>query len=194
MCSTTIAGLRFSGNNLNPLPGWLAGSQYVALNMSNTDLAVQVHFALFNRTCGFVLKPCEMLPPRPPAVNGCSEEGKEGELSAASPPSPGTGSEVPDHGFGLTAASERTTAIAASAASLQRLDDDDYWPPTRENLMRVTMKILSLHQIPKAREPRQTRSSHPPDSQSAAVHLCTTPSKACDALVAALRGAAPLFR
>ncbi|KAL1525655.1 hypothetical protein AB1Y20_020505 [Prymnesium parvum] len=55
-------GLRFSGNNMNPLPAWLAGSQYVALNMSQNDLAVQLHFALFNGFGGYVLKPPEMMP------------------------------------------------------------------------------------------------------------------------------------
>jgi hypothetical protein len=53
-------GLRFSGKNMSPLPGWLAGSQNVALNMSNIDLPVQLHFALFKASGGFVLKPPEM--------------------------------------------------------------------------------------------------------------------------------------
>ena len=53
-------GLRFSGNNMSPLPAWLAGAQNVALNMSHNDLAVQLHFALFNGSSGFVLKPPEM--------------------------------------------------------------------------------------------------------------------------------------
>lgn len=53
-------GGRFSGRNMSPLPGWLAGSQGVCLNMSNIDLAVCLHFALFNRSGGFVLKPPEM--------------------------------------------------------------------------------------------------------------------------------------
>ena len=45
-------GLRFSGANMNPLPAWLAGAQYVALNMTNVDLPVQLHHALFNGTAG----------------------------------------------------------------------------------------------------------------------------------------------
>jgi len=53
-------GLRFSGKNMSPLPGWLAGSQNVALNMSNIDLPAQLHFALFKASGGFVLKPPEM--------------------------------------------------------------------------------------------------------------------------------------
>jgi len=54
-------GLRFSGKNMSPLPCWLAGSQSVALNMSNNDLPVQLHFALFNGSNGFVLKPPAMV-------------------------------------------------------------------------------------------------------------------------------------
>ena len=53
-------GLRFSGKNMSPLPGWLAGCHSVALNMSNNDLPVQLHFALFRGSGGYVLKPPEM--------------------------------------------------------------------------------------------------------------------------------------
>jgi len=53
-------GLRFSGNNMSPLPCWLAGAQYCALNMSNIDVPLHLHFALFNRSRGFVLKPQEL--------------------------------------------------------------------------------------------------------------------------------------
>eukprot|EP00966_Prymnesium_polylepis_P289876 6695801-Prymnesium_polylepis.1 len=54
-------GLRFSGKNMSPLPGWLSGCQHVALNMSNVDLPNQLHFALFHGSGGFLLKPPEML-------------------------------------------------------------------------------------------------------------------------------------
>jgi len=53
-------GLRFSGHNMSPLPAWLAGAQYVALNMSNNDLAVQLHFSLFKDFAGYTLKPPKM--------------------------------------------------------------------------------------------------------------------------------------
>eukprot|EP00966_Prymnesium_polylepis_P051330 1187930-Prymnesium_polylepis.2 len=45
---------------MSPLPAWLSGCQSVCLNMSYSDLAVQLHFALFNGSGGFVLKPAEM--------------------------------------------------------------------------------------------------------------------------------------
>lgn len=54
-------GLRFSGANMNPLPCWLGGAQSVALNFSNIDLPLKLHFALFHGSGGFVLKPPEMV-------------------------------------------------------------------------------------------------------------------------------------
>jgi len=53
-------GLRMSGSNMSPIPGWLAGSQSVCLNFSDNDLACQLHFALFQYSDGFLLKPREM--------------------------------------------------------------------------------------------------------------------------------------
>jgi len=54
-------GLRFSGKNMSPLPGWLTGAQNVCLNISECDLAMHLHFALFHGSRGFVLKPQGML-------------------------------------------------------------------------------------------------------------------------------------
>ena len=53
-------GLRFSGSNMSPLPGWLAGAHSIALNFSHCDLQAQLHFALFHGSGGYVLKPKEM--------------------------------------------------------------------------------------------------------------------------------------
>jgi len=50
-------GVRFSGKNMSPLPPWLGGAQHVCLNFSDVDLAVQLHFALFKGSEGYVLKP-----------------------------------------------------------------------------------------------------------------------------------------
>ena len=46
---------------MSPQPFWLCGAQSVALNMSNVDLPVQLHFALFDGCEGYLLKPPEML-------------------------------------------------------------------------------------------------------------------------------------
>eukprot|EP00966_Prymnesium_polylepis_P005326 122681-Prymnesium_polylepis.1 len=53
----------------------------VALNMSNVDLPLQLHYALFNGTGGYIVKPPEMLLAAPD--NGAS--GAEGGLEAAEP-------------------------------------------------------------------------------------------------------------
>eukprot|EP00966_Prymnesium_polylepis_P238982 5527145-Prymnesium_polylepis.1 len=45
---------------MSPIPGWLSGAQSICLNMSNVDLPVQLHFALFNGSRGFLLKPLGM--------------------------------------------------------------------------------------------------------------------------------------
>jgi len=104
-------GLRFSGKNMSPLASWLAGCHGACLNFSpiedRVDLPVQLHFALFNNSSGYVLKPREML-----ITSGKS-----------------TG----DHGGG---------------------HDDEYWPPSRKRLHRVSIRILSLHHLPKQGEKR----------------------------------------
>eukprot|EP00966_Prymnesium_polylepis_P236939 5479751-Prymnesium_polylepis.3 len=58
---------------MSPLPGWLVGAQSVALNMSNNDLPLHLHFALFNGSNGFVLKPREMLTNSEPGVRDINE-------------------------------------------------------------------------------------------------------------------------
>lgn len=102
-------GLRFSGANMSPLPGWLSGAQFVALNMSNNDVALQLHFALFSGSGGYILKPPGM----------------------------------------------RTPAEIGDAPRDSRVSEDEsfvsrpFWPPPREHLHRTTIKIISLHNLPK---------------------------------------------
>ena len=116
-------GLRISGNNMSPLPGWLAGAQSIALNMSpiegRVDLAVQLHFALFDGSGGYVLKPPEMRSRFP-------WEEKD----------------------------STTPRLGA--------EDDVYWPPPRPRLHRVTVDILSLHNLPKVRTASVTFASAMP--------------------------------
>ena len=70
-------GLRFSGSNMSPLPGWLAGAQSIALNFSHCDLQAQLHFALFHGSGGYVLKPKEMREMYTPGVAGTKDGGAE---------------------------------------------------------------------------------------------------------------------
>ena len=118
-------GLRFSGKNMSPLPCWLGGAQSVCLNMSNVDLSVQLHFALFKGSRGgFVLKPSEMRKP-PDAADPAADQ--DGRAVISSP----------------TAVGERPPVVEA-----------DFWPPPRTTLFCTTIDILSLHNLPKRGEER----------------------------------------
>jgi len=77
-------GLRFSGKNMSPLPGWLVGAQSVALNMSNNDLAMQLHYALFNGSGGYVLKPLEMSGAYLSATRSADDDDDDRELLSMS--------------------------------------------------------------------------------------------------------------
>mmetsp|Transcript_74504 Transcript_74504/g.205372 ORF Transcript_74504/g.205372 Transcript_74504/m.205372 type:complete len:583 (+) Transcript_74504:981-2729(+) len=133
-------GLRFSGKNMSPLPGWLAGGQGVCLNFSDADLAVQLHFALFSGHAGFVLKPREMR-------DSCSR----GDSSAAA-------------GGDAVALLARLSNVLGSSSSQDLLEDSDSidWPPLRDELQRTTVNLLSLHTCPKRteRRPRLTDACH----------------------------------
>mmetsp|Transcript_86037 Transcript_86037/g.257812 ORF Transcript_86037/g.257812 Transcript_86037/m.257812 type:complete len:1403 (-) Transcript_86037:178-4386(-) len=124
-------GLRFSGRNMSPLPGWLAGAHHACLNFSDVDLAVQVHFALFNGSGGFVLKPSEMCDTKP-AAEACASEGRTSTVSGGQSP-------------------QRAEAIARKAETPQ---SDEYWPSRSEDIQRTTLEIFSLHNIPKRGERR----------------------------------------
>jgi len=104
---------------------------------------VQLHFALFNGSAGFVLKPAEMNAPAP---------------------------------IGDTDGSTRSTQETSQSTS----DVDAYWPPPREWLYRVSIHVLSLHNLPKHGEQRPRL-----DGRRSAAHRChpelsgstTTPNK-----------------
>jgi len=98
-------GLRFSGKNMSPLPGWLGGAQSVALNMSNLDLHLHLHFALFKHSAGYVLKPAEQ-------------------------------------------------RLGQNDDEMGHQDEDNYWPPLREQLLCTSLEVLSLHNLPKPGEGR----------------------------------------
>jgi len=110
-------GLRFSGSNMSPLPCWLAGVQSVALNMSNNDLAVQLHFAMFKGSKGYVLKPVEMR--------------KHSEMNSLNSPN-----DSDWHDYDADC------------------ETDHYWPPPRERLKRLSIEVISLHNLPKRQEHR----------------------------------------
>ena len=131
------SGLRFSGKNLSPLPGWLAGAQHVALNFSDADLAVTLHFALFDGSDGFVLKPPEMRVTARDAQNDSFVP----QTSCVSDEWRTLLRNNTEHGSG-------------TPRSLAVVDDDTYWPPPSERLSRTSIAVLSLHNLPKRNEHR----------------------------------------
>jgi len=148
------AGLRTSGKNMSPLPCWLTGAQNVCLNFSDNDLAVQLHFALFNRFDGYIMKPPEM-------QAGLSSSESKNAVAAASerssvaascsesiPPSPVAAS------LRTSVAFTNHTVIHERATDERGHDVDDYWPPPRESISCTTMHLLSLVGIPKYGERR----------------------------------------
>lgn len=126
-------GLRFSGANMRPEACWLTGAQHVALNMCNNDTPVELHFALFHGSRGFLLKPPEM------------------RLPASSLPSAG------HKGIGLGKASSSAAVADPGEHATGSNDDDAFWPPPREKLHRTTVQVVSLHNLPKRGEHRPHR-------------------------------------
>jgi len=135
-------GLRFSGANMSPLPCWLAGAHSVALNMSNNDLPLQLHFALFDRFGGFLLKPSEM---REKMRDLCHPR-----LSSTQPVRPDANEHV-------DAAAEGPQFPGVAQALGDNQDGDAYWPPPREMVDFTLIEVFSLCNLPKRGEQRPRR-------------------------------------
>ena len=135
-------GLRLSGKNMSPLPGWLGGCQNVCLNFSDVDLAVQCHFALFNGSAGFVLKPPGMLVASPAVVSPRNEE-NQGLRHLCSTES-----------LYSTSRSRNSDESTIGDDHSDANHADNWWPPPRERLARTTIEFLSLHNCPKRGEKR----------------------------------------
>ena len=107
------------------------------VSQSDIDLAVQLHFALFNGTGGCALKPAEMRARPYERVGSQKAAGEQCETIEAS--ARGVSS---DH-VHETASGKRADSKA------ERSHDDDFWPPPRDALHRTTIDVLSLHHLPK---------------------------------------------
>ena len=163
---------------MSPLPCWLGGAQNACLNFSDVDVAVQLHFALFRGSSGFVLKPSGMR-----FVPYGRKSGEGSHRNASGPfvrcgPTSGEGSPVrgssgpfvrydPTSGEGssvrassgpfkhMTIAASWMSDESGSRASIASEDarlqaqDDDYWPPPRDSLDCISVEILSIHNLPK---------------------------------------------
>ena len=67
-------GARIDSSNADPIIGWIAGNQMVALNYQTSDMPMFINHGMFlqNGSCGYVLKPDYMLDPKKtpsPATN-----------------------------------------------------------------------------------------------------------------------------
>eukprot|EP00966_Prymnesium_polylepis_P292355 6751890-Prymnesium_polylepis.1 len=88
--------------------------------MSNVDIALHLHFALFAGSAGFVLKPSAMNAVMPSEADAAAV-GSNGALPQSS----------------------------HSRNSTSFLDKEAYWPPAREALQLTTIEVLSLFSMPK---------------------------------------------
>jgi len=174
-------GLRFSGNNMIPLPAWLAGAHYVALNMSNNDLGTQIHFALFNRSEGFVLKPAEMHRPAIDSAMRASGMSNPGSNKASGMSNPGSISVPVTSRPAILSRLKGKTCSKHDAEAIENQDSeaesarrskvsiveeghaaeceegqevDAFWPPWREQVICATIEVISLHNLPKRGEAR----------------------------------------
>jgi len=158
-------GLRFSGVNMNPLAGWLGGAQHIALNMSNVDVALQLHFALFKGSAGFVLKPHDMRHAKSSSRNLSI---LQSYVAAAADEKLGGGCRKESVMLTATCLSalqnvdNEEAALGAARSRMQQGNQktkrgpttDCYWPPPRDRLHRTTITLLSLHGLPKRGEAR----------------------------------------
>jgi len=106
-------------------------------------LAIMLHFALFNGSHGYVLKPAEMrvgpmVKKDDSGSDGGSFNSKErGSFTKGASPSPG----------------ESFTKNNRNQDEAQ-FDEGAYWPPPRERLHSTTIVVTSLHNLPKRGEHR----------------------------------------
>jgi len=116
---------------MNPLPCWLAGAHNVCLNMSTNDLPMQLHFALFKGSGGYVLKPAEMRVSRytPGALSNVEEEASD-------------------------CCSKSLEETSFTPIECVEDGQDDFWPPPRSDLHCTTIEFISLHNLPKRSEQR----------------------------------------
>ena len=133
-------GLRVSGTNMSPLPLWLSGAQFVALNMSNNDVALQLHFTLFSGSEGFLLKPSEMLRIAPEDNAVC-----------------GSGVSAPQkmrhnkQGSKWRIVREEVSTLVMLGRGGLAIREAACWPPLREEVHVASITIVSLHNFPKVR-------------------------------------------
>jgi len=148
---------------MSPLPFWLVGAQSVVLNMSNNDQPLHLHYALFNGTQGYRLKPPEMMRPVLSKANASFRDHEEVRTSGGTDlrRSASTSSVQCRHSASTRQSDYRRSEVSHAESATDGADetrrqsnDEDYWPPPRDRLHRCTLEIISLHNLPKCREQR----------------------------------------
>ena len=152
-----LHGLRLTGGS------WRRSAQNVCLNFSDCDVPVQLHFALFSDSGGYVLKPegMRIFPDR--ASSTSVESGGGSVCSDGASQWASFGDKQMPPKVGSEKLLSRIGGVAMGREQL--LDEDDtYWPTARDFLSRVTSQLLSLSALPKvwARSaPRPALALHP---------------------------------
>ena len=147
-------GLRFSGANMSPLPCWLVGAHSVALNMSDNDLPLHLHFALFNGSGGYVIKPPEMLPADPKDSTDSDANEPSTPVGRTSQSSVATRDGDNGDDGGGESFKNQVGADRSGEEQNQTAERVDYWPPVRDRIHRITIRVISLHNLPKRGEHR----------------------------------------
>jgi hypothetical protein len=196
----------------------------VALNMATrrqVDLPLQLHFALFNGSGGFVLKPTEMRAESnewgSPSISVTPEDSFKGRDSTSDSRRDSQARRDSQGAITPSFKKHRESQIMAGlTASLRTsgrssaVQDDasaNDWPPPREQLSRTTIDIFSLHNSPKVGSFFSLRGfaclyhvalppHHGTQSLPGCLLSCTLPDHACDRNVVhnTARGAATGLR
>ena len=98
--------------------------------MSNVDVPLQLHYALFKGCSGYVLKPPEMLGAPPTVIEaGSTRSSSDAYLNLS----------------GIF-----TRAVRGTGLDEHSYDPElAYWPPPRKTLRCITLDLFSLHNLPK---------------------------------------------
>jgi hypothetical protein len=118
---------KYSGAAVCPLFESLDRSRMAGLNFSDSDLPIQLHFALFNGSAGFVLKPQAMLT--------TSRES----------------STLHDTMLMRCASCSSRCTDASATPSPRKRKYEAYFPLTGDWLRCTTITVLSLHHCPKVK-------------------------------------------
>ena len=146
---------------LSSLPPLTRGSRAWLVAVTDPDLAVQLHFALFKGTGGYLLKPADMT--RHQADDDPATLSHATSACGSDPPlqtavqrrsSQEDSSRKEDGKICRNSDQKEDGKNRRKSDKDSKVDNEDdvqeaYWPPSRERLHRASLEIISLHQLPK---------------------------------------------